>query len=104
MQKKVIINYLNALRLERWPRSFAIYIGTFSYFLFYPSSIELSVGFFLKLFLSFLFTWGISTSNYIINEIADAPFDKHHPIKKNKTSCSWKSKSKSSLYPVYNNR
>ncbi len=100
MQKKEIINYLNALRLERWPRSFAIYIGTFSYFLFYPNSIEISVEFFLRLFLSFLFTWGISTANYIINEIADAPFDKHHPIKRTRPLAAGKVKA-SVLYIMF---
>lgn len=33
---------------------------------------------------AFLLTWGISTVNYVINEIADAPFDRHHPLKKNR--------------------
>ncbi len=82
MQEKKIINYLKALRLERWPRSFAIYIGTFSFFLLYPQKIVFSINFFVKIILAFLFTWGISTANYIINEIADAPFDQHHPIKR----------------------
>ncbi len=82
MQEKRIIEYLKALRLERWPRSFAIYLGTFSFFLLYPQKIVFSLSFFIKIILAFVFTWGISTANYIINEIADAPFDQHHPIKK----------------------
>lgn len=32
----------------------------------------------------FLLTWAISTANYIINEIADAPYDVHHPTKRNR--------------------
>jgi len=32
----------------------------------------------------FLLTWAISTVNYIVNEIVDAPFDVHHPVKKNR--------------------
>jgi len=82
MQREKIINYLKALRLERWPRSFAIYIGTFSFFLFYIDQLHFSYSIFLKILLSFVFTWEISTANYIINEIADAPFDRLHPEKK----------------------
>jgi 4-hydroxybenzoate polyprenyltransferase len=33
---------------------------------------------------AFFLTWAISTANYIINEIADAPFDIHHPSKRNR--------------------
>lgn len=36
----------------------------------------------LRLLLSFLLTWAISTVNYIINEIVDAPYDVHHPVKR----------------------
>jgi len=32
----------------------------------------------------FLLTWAISTANYIINEIVDAPYDIHHPTKQNR--------------------
>ena len=36
----------------------------------------------LRLALAFLLTWAISTVNYIINEIVDAPYDVHHPEKR----------------------
>jgi len=35
-----------------------------------------------RLVSSFLLTWAISTANYIINEIADVPYDIHHPTKR----------------------
>lgn len=76
--------YLRGLRLERWPRSGAIFIGSAAFFFLYPdffqrfraSSLVLRAG------LSFLLTWFISTANYIINEMADAPYDIHHPTKR----------------------
>jgi len=78
--------YYEAMRLGRWPRSLAIFIGSSSFFFLYRdyfaqySYLELLI----RSTAAFLVTWGISTSNYIINEIADAPFDIHHPTKKDR--------------------
>ncbi len=88
--KKKIFDYLEALRLERWPRSFAIYVGSFTFFLLHPDKLEFGKGLFFKLLFSFLLTWLVSTANYIINEIADAEFDKHHPVKKKRPLASGK--------------
>jgi len=78
--------YLRALRLERWPRSLAIFPGTVAVLLIYPQKIPevLELKSLLNIFLAFIFTWAISTVNYIINEIVDAPYDIHHPTKKNR--------------------
>lgn len=74
-------NYLRALRLSRWPRSASIILGAGAYW-----ALEMNFSLpgwkqILKVFVAFFLTWGISTANYIINEIADAPFDKFHPDK-----------------------
>lgn len=78
--------YLTSLRLERWPRSTAIVVGTAAVFLVepfrFPAQLTIELG--LKLLLAFILTWMISTANYIVNEITDAPFDAHHPQKKNR--------------------
>lgn len=77
--------YIEALRLERWPRSTAILLGSLAYlFLVFGKSYSLASlsRFGMKIGLAFLLTWGISTVNYVINEIADAPYDRHHPVKK----------------------
>ena len=78
--------YLASLRLERWPRSTAIVVGTAAVFLVepfrFPAQLTIELG--LKLLLAFILTWMISTANYIVNEITDAPFDAHHPQKKNR--------------------
>lgn len=76
--------YFRALRLERWPRSLAIFVGSAAFFfLFREESRRLAqAATHGRLALAFLLTWMISTANYIVNEIADAPFDVHHPSKR----------------------
>jgi len=78
--------YLDSLRLERWPRSLAIIPGIVAYFVLTPQAIEQNdmwaVSF--KLLAAFLLTLFISTANYIINEITDAPHDAYHPQKKHR--------------------
>ncbi len=74
-------NYLRALRLGRWPRSASIIIGTGAYWALRMKFATPTPDQILKFILAFLLTWGISTANYIINEIADAPYDVHYPDK-----------------------
>jgi decaprenyl-phosphate phosphoribosyltransferase len=77
--------YLQAMRLERWPRSLAIFIGSASFFFLNRSLVTGTFrAYCLHLTAAFLLTWGISTANYIINEIVDAPYDAHHPTKKSR--------------------
>lgn len=78
--------YLASLRLDRWPRSTAIIVGSAAVFLVHPDWLRGSLSPFLplRILLAFLLTWMISTANYIINEITDAPFDAHHPGKKHR--------------------
>ena len=78
--------YLKAMRLERWPRSLAIFSGVAAYFFLRRETISsTSILFFGGTCLfAFILTWAISTVNYIINEIADAPFDFHHPSKRHR--------------------
>lgn len=78
--------YLEAMRLERWPRSTAIFFGIAAFFFLNEAhrNTFTTAELFLRLIASFLLTWGISTANYIINEIVDAPYDAHHPTKKNR--------------------
>jgi len=78
--------YIRAMRLDRWPRSLAIYAGSAAFFFLHRHSLaDLSLAeIALQSVCAFMLTWAISTANYIINEIADAPFDIHHPTKKNR--------------------
>ena len=84
MNKRYLL-YLDALRLNRWPRSLALIPGYIAAIVLLDhgfSSIDISS--ILHLILAFILTWTISTANYIINEITDAPFDAFHPQKKNR--------------------
>lgn len=78
--------YFDALRLERWPRSLAIFPGIVALVVLNPLVLDgmdyavLAV----KLAGAFLLTLLISTANYIINEISDAPYDAFHPTKKHR--------------------
>jgi decaprenyl-phosphate phosphoribosyltransferase len=78
--------YITSLRLDRWPRSMAITVGFSAVFLVNPARIHsfLTAAVLLKIILAFFLTWMISTANYIINEITDAPFDAFHPGKKHR--------------------
>lgn len=76
--------YFRAMRIERWPRSLAIFVGTYFYLLLNRipiNSYDFEVAIFNS-FIAFFLTLLISFLNYIINEFADAPFDIHHPLKR----------------------
>ncbi len=85
MREKIKL-YLQSLRLERWPRSLAIIPGFIAVFILSPELLKTVnlVDLLFRLGLGFGLTWLISTANYIVNEITDAPYDKHHPQKKNR--------------------
>jgi 4-hydroxybenzoate polyprenyltransferase len=74
------------MRLERWPRSTAILVGSAALFALDPTVISRlgPVAIAARVAGAFLLTWAVSTANYIINEIADAPSDVHHPTKRNR--------------------
>lgn len=78
--------YVDSLRLERWPRSLAILPGFIAVFVLHPEwgkTLDY-VDILLKLLLAFILTIFISTANYIVNEITDAPHDAYHPTKKHR--------------------
>jgi 4-hydroxybenzoate polyprenyltransferase len=57
-----------------------------AFFVLHPAALKESDIFPLaiRLLLAFVLTLFISTANYIVNEIADAPYDAYHPSKKNR--------------------
>ena len=78
--------YLRAMRLERWPRSLAIFLGSAAFFFFHRGDLAAFplAALAWRTAAAFLLTWAISTANYVLNEIVDLPFDIHHPTKKNR--------------------
>lgn len=80
-------HYISALRLDRWPRSMAILPGFAAALVLAPPPADHSIPILelcIRLIIAFLLTWAISTANYIVNEIADAPYDAFHPTKKDR--------------------
>jgi decaprenyl-phosphate phosphoribosyltransferase len=79
-------SYIHAMRLGRWPRSTAVFVGTAAFFFLHRESLggAAPAWIALRCLLIFTLTWAISTANYIINEIADAPYDVHHPTKRDR--------------------
>ncbi len=84
--KKKFKLYLESLRLERWPRSLAIIPGFIAFLVLNPHEIDslATVALAAKLLAAFILTLFISTANYIVNEITDAPHDAFHPHKKHR--------------------
>ncbi|MGQ9618090.1 MAG: UbiA family prenyltransferase [Candidatus Aminicenantia bacterium] len=76
--------YLRAMRVERWPRSLAIFVGIYFYVLIkrIPLFSEDFIRIVLNSLIAFSLTLLISLLNYIVNEFADAPFDVYHPLKR----------------------
>jgi len=85
-EKRKSSHYIASLRLDRWPRSMAIIVGSAAVILVHPERLPGSLTPFLawQIVLAFILTWMVSTANYIINEITDAPFDAFHPGKKHR--------------------
>ena len=85
MLKKLKL-YLDSLRLERWPRSLAIVPGFIAAYVLHYQSIKDPdyILMIIYILIAFMVTWFISTANYIVNEITDAPYDAFHPTKKNR--------------------
>jgi 4-hydroxybenzoate polyprenyltransferase len=75
-----------SLRLDRWPRSTAIIVGSVAVLLVNPERMAafLSAVVLSRIILAFILTWMVSTANYIVNEITDAPYDAFHPSKKHR--------------------
>lgn len=89
--------YLSSLRLERWPRSLAIFPGVVAVLIVRPEWVPaglIRLDLLLKVALAFGLTWTVSTANYIVNEITDAPYDAFHPGKRHRPlvqkEISWK--------------
>ncbi len=77
--------YLHAMRLDRWPRSISILTGTAAAWVLLGPPAESQMGTRIRIIgLALLATFAVALFNYIINEITDAPFDRHHPLKKHR--------------------
>lgn len=77
-----LAGHVRILRLSHWVKNVFVLPGTVVALSFDPS--RLSVDLIPRLILGLLAVGLVSSSNYVLNEILDAPFDRAHPTKKSR--------------------
>lgn len=76
------IPYIQIARPDHWFKNIFLVPGVLLYWFFHPESLEdLRVG---ALLLGLAGACLVASSNYILNEVLDAPRDRHHPEKRNR--------------------
>lgn len=84
MKEHFVFTYARALRVNQWVKNFIVYTAiVFSGHLF-----ELDL--FVKTTYAFFIFCLLSSTSYILNDIIDYPYDKKHPVKKNRPIASGK--------------
>lgn len=78
--KRPLAAYLAIARFDHWVKNVFVLPGVV--IAFTTSAQPKWAQFSIRFFLGMLAVGLISSSNYVINEIMDAPFDKHHPTKR----------------------
>ncbi len=74
--------YLKIARFDHWFKNVFMIPGIVVAFYAQPALLHPSI--FLNLALAFLSAGFVASSNYVINELLDAPFDALHPVKKHR--------------------
>jgi len=84
MKKEKIIIYLRSLRVNQWIKNTVVFTAIiFSGKLFDPNL-------FVKTLWTFFIFCLLSSTSYVLNDIIDFPYDKKHPVKKNRPIASGK--------------
>lgn len=74
--------YVEIARPDHWFKNVFMLIGVvLAMFCQEGFSLSANIG---KLVVGFIATCIVASSNYVINEILDAPMDRHHPVKRNR--------------------
>jgi len=74
--------YIQLARIDHWFKNAFMLFGAILAFFFEPSLFRLDVV--PSLVIAFLATCLVASSNYVLNEVLDAPFDRKHPTKKHR--------------------
>ena len=74
--------HIEICRFDHWIKNVFILPGILIALSIYPQSISLDL--LMSILLGFLAAGLVASSNYVINEVLDAPFDALHPTKKNR--------------------
>lgn len=74
--------YSDIARPDHWFKNVFMLVGVLLALFCQPSGITVSHS--LALLVGFIATCIVASSNYVINEILDAPMDRFHPVKRNR--------------------
>lgn len=72
--------YIEIARIDHWFKNIFMLLGVMLAFFYDPSSLSWSNV--PNLFLALAATCLVASSNYVLNELLDAPYDLMHPVKK----------------------
>jgi 4-hydroxybenzoate polyprenyltransferase len=76
------IDYLRPLRFDHWIKNAVVPVGSVLALVADRRALDLDL--LVDIGLAFVISGGVSSVNYAINEILDAPFDARHPVKRNR--------------------
>jgi 4-hydroxybenzoate polyprenyltransferase len=74
--------YIQLARIDHWFKNVFMLVGTFLALFLEPSLFRLDLV--PPLAIAFLATCIVASSNYVLNEVLDAPYDRKHPVKKHR--------------------
>ncbi len=77
-----MIDYIRIARFDHWGKNVFMLLGFVLAWFLRP--VEITGGLLFRLVAGFVLTGLVASSNYVINEILDAPRDRHHPEKKDR--------------------
>src|SRR5262245_57602395 len=74
--------YVQIARIDHWFKNSFMLLGVLLALFYEPTLFTWAGG--LRLSLAILATCLIASSNYVLNELIDAPHDRFHPVKKHR--------------------
>ncbi len=74
------LDYLRPLRFDHWIKNAVVPVG--SVLALAAHGTDLDAGVAADVLAAFLLSGGVSSVNYAVNEVLDAPFDARHPVKR----------------------
>lgn len=78
----VVLPYVNIARVDHWNKNVFMALGVVLAYFCHPQPFTLGTA--LSLAVAFFATCLIASSNYVLNEILDAPTDLSHPLKRSR--------------------
>jgi len=79
MKPNYLLGHIEICRFDHWIKNIFILPGLLIASSVYPQAIDLH--FMINVLIGFLSAGLVASSNYVVNEVLDAPFDALHPSK-----------------------